>query len=986
MVARLAPPRLPHLVVEALARVRQVRPEVTLALVGDGPLRPRVEGAVAQHRLEGAVDLLGERNDVADLLVHASCAVHLSTYEGASLAVLEAMAAGLPVVASRLGGMDELVVDGVTGRLVDNEAADIAGAILDVLGRPDGGRKLAERAGTLPERSPGRDGGGDAPGLRGPAGPLTTQRGGVGLNPAPSVVDGVRSNTPTPGWRQRQTLREEGAQSHGTHAVSRATEPPGRPSRSMTWRTHDASTDRACDLGGHHVAGDAGAGPGHPGVCGDRDGRPPQCDRPARPAQRRHHGHRRRPLRRHRPQRGESGRIPAIKAASPGVKVLVYKDMSSTRSYAVRNGVDDAKLPTGVGYAVAERTHPEWFLTTTAGARVEWAGYPGHWWMDIGNDSYIDAWTASVSAELAAGGWDGVMVDNTMNTPEYYLPGDSILAKYPNDASYAAATDHFLAVAGPRLRSGGFSVIPNLGGNFVDLTTYRRWVGYASGALREHFGRWGSDGNGQILTDWAWSHQLEQQEIVQGLGRTFLAVPYARTTDVGFQRYVRSSFLLGWDGGSSSLLFTPPAAGVDPFAQGWTTDIGTPTAARTAVGIGWKRSYSDGTVVVNPSSTGTVTIPLGAAHTLPDGSTASQVTLGPASGLTLARVAPASAPAPTTTTSASAPVPTTTAPAPAPAPTPTTAAPALAPATSAPAAAPAPAPATTTAVAPAPAPVAPSASAVASTPAPVGTVRASTAAPSAPGYLVLGSDGEVYAYGASRSLGSLPALGIRNNRAITLSSTPSGQGYWILGADGGIFTFGDAQFLGSVPGLGLRGVSAIDLQPTPSGHGYWILGADGGIFTFGDAQFYGSVPGLGIKNKAAKVAPTPSGRGYWVLGADGGIFSFGDADFFGSLPGINVQNTSIALAATPTGRGYWILGADGGIFSFGDASFHGSLPGLGVTTPGIQFRPTRSGAGYYISLDPRRRLRLRGRGGPRIAGRAQHPGPGPDGQRLSTSR
>ncbi len=487
----------------------------------------------------------------------------------------------------------------------------------------------------------------------------------------------------------------------------------------------------------------------------------------------------------------ESGRIPAIKAASPGVKVLVYKDMSSTRSYAVRNGVDDAKLPTGVGYAVAERTHPEWFLTTTAGARVESAGYPGHWWMDIGNDSYIDAWTASVSAELAAGGWDGVMVDNTMNTPEYYLPGDSILAKYPNDASYAAATDHFLAVAGPRLRSGGFSVIPNLGGNFVDLTTYRRWVGYASGALPRAFGRWGSDGNGQILTDWAWSHQLEQQEIVQGLGRTFLAVPYPRTTDVGFQRYVRSSFLLGWDGGGSSLLFTPPAAGVDPFAQGWTTDIGTPTAARTAVGIGWKRSYSDGTVVVNPSSTGTVTIPLGAAHTLPDGSTASQVTLGPASGLTLARwrrprrrrrpprprLRPRS-PRP--------PLPLPLPPRPRrPPPRRWPRQRALRP--------------PRRLRRPPPRPPWPRHG-------PGGALGFGGGLDAGPGRhrprLHRRPVGARLPRARERRRGVrlrrqplarvAPALGIRNNRAITLSSTPSGQGYWILGADSSIFTFGDA--------------------------------------------------------------------------------------------------------------------------------------------------------------------------------------------------
>src|SRR5687768_14935336 len=118
----------------------------------------------------------------------------------------------------------------------------------------------------------------------------------------------------------------------------------------------------------------------------------------------------------------EAHRIPALKAANPGIKVLVYKDMSSTRSYAVRNGVDDAKLPTGVGYAFAERTNPGWFLTDAAGARIEWTGYSGHWWMNVGDVSYQNAWLANVSAELASGGWDGVLIDNAMRSMQWYLP------------------------------------------------------------------------------------------------------------------------------------------------------------------------------------------------------------------------------------------------------------------------------------------------------------------------------------------------------------------------------------------------------------------------------------------------------------------------------------------------------------------------------------------------------------------------------------
>lgn len=144
MVARLAPPRLPLLAVDALGRVRASHPTATLDLVGEGVLRPEVEAAVAAAGLDGAVRLLGARDDVPDLLLRSGCAVHLSTYEGASLGVLEAMAAGLPVVASRIGGMDELVVDGVTGTLVENEADAVAAAVTAVLDRDDGGAALGE--------------------------------------------------------------------------------------------------------------------------------------------------------------------------------------------------------------------------------------------------------------------------------------------------------------------------------------------------------------------------------------------------------------------------------------------------------------------------------------------------------------------------------------------------------------------------------------------------------------------------------------------------------------------------------------------------------------------------------------------------------------------------------------------------------------------------------------------------------------------------
>lgn len=335
----------------------------------------------------------------------------------------------------------------------------------------------------------------------------------------------------------------------------------------------------------------------------------------------------------------EAGRIGDLRRRNPDIVILVYKDMSSTRSYAAAAGVDDTLLPTGVGWADADRRRPEWFLTDDQGRRTEWKGYSGHWWMDVGNPDYAEAWTANVAAETTAAGWDGVMVDNVMATPRSYLEEGRTLARYPDDASYTAATDRFLAVAATRLRAAGLAVVPNLGGRFPDDATYQRWVRLSSGALREHYGRWGSDGRGEVLTGDAWAHQLQLQETAQAADGMFVAVSYARPDDAGFQRYARASFLLAWDGGPSSLVLTPPTPGREPRTPDGTADVGVPTAPRTAVESAWLRPYSRGVVVVNPSPTAAATVPLGGTYAHPDHGKVARVTLPPASGVVLTSTA-----------------------------------------------------------------------------------------------------------------------------------------------------------------------------------------------------------------------------------------------------------------------------------------------------------------------------------------------------------
>jgi sugar transferase (PEP-CTERM/EpsH1 system associated) len=136
-ISRLEPVKDLPTLLKAAAIARRAVPALRLTVVGDGSERAALQGLAESLGLGPSVAFLGERGDVAALLAAAAVFVSSSSSEGVSLTLLEAMAVGLPVVATAVGGNPEVVEDGVTGELVPPAAPEaLAAAIVRACADP----------------------------------------------------------------------------------------------------------------------------------------------------------------------------------------------------------------------------------------------------------------------------------------------------------------------------------------------------------------------------------------------------------------------------------------------------------------------------------------------------------------------------------------------------------------------------------------------------------------------------------------------------------------------------------------------------------------------------------------------------------------------------------------------------------------------------------------------------------------------------------
>ncbi|MFD4675434.1 putative glycoside hydrolase [Lentzea sp. NPDC058450] len=300
-----------------------------------------------------------------------------------------------------------------------------------------------------------------------------------------------------------------------------------------------------------------------------------------------------------------------FKAANTKIQTFVYKDLSSTRSYACENGVDDADLPAGVGYCAAD---PSWFLTDASGDRFEYDGYEGHWQMDVGNAEYQNAWADNV-VKSSAGAFDGVFMDNALFACDTYHDG-VCPAKYPTDSSMQDAYRSMLAGTRQKFVDAGLKTVANMSNARLHDGAWDSYVEHLDGGFDEW---WLTFGDSDLLSEYAqgWSRQIEQITANEAKGKITWVQPHHSGAEQPF-RYAFASYLLaaGENAAISEIEETDRYDNPSLWRTEYDWDLGAPLGEHFEIAKNvHQRDFECGTVIVNANRTGSAPLTVRLAST-----------------------------------------------------------------------------------------------------------------------------------------------------------------------------------------------------------------------------------------------------------------------------------------------------------------------------------------------------------------------------------
>jgi hypothetical protein len=312
--------------------------------------------------------------------------------------------------------------------------------------------------------------------------------------------------------------------------------------------------------------------------------------------------------------------------------------------------IPNATWSAGCGVSWADAVANNWLLKDGNGNYVPYGdGYS--YLADVGNVSFQRRWISDMDADIRTHpGVDGVFIDNIVG----HLIRRS--TKYSDSASYRAAMLSFVRTVGKALQAKGWYVAANLsmsdgscstcGGQSYDGSQWIWWAGQVASsvdgiALERWQQNWDSARSVRVIGSTgstAWQGWQRVPGAVHSLGKDFYAIESGALTDVDKARYLRASYLLGWKFGRGAFLYSDNYDGKgDPWTLVARPDIGRPAGVPRRVGVGFRRIFTSGAVVVNPDPSDFQTFGFQRKYLMPDGRTTSSLTLPPGSGLVLRR-------------------------------------------------------------------------------------------------------------------------------------------------------------------------------------------------------------------------------------------------------------------------------------------------------------------------------------------------------------
>ena len=330
--------------------------------------------------------------------------------------------------------------------------------------------------------------------------------------------------------------------------------------------------------------------------------------------------------------------IPEIKKASPNTKVLAFESASEVVDYS-------CPCPVSYQQAVAhDRAHPKdpWLLYSSAGRSLLMPHYPNNHLVNVGSASFQRQWAKGVANILGRDGFDGVYIDSVLGRISDTGAKPTL---YKTDEAWEKAMRGWVKYVGPALKAKGFYVLantyksgPNDGSD--DIAWWTSLAPYVSGLQAEY---WEEAANSKTPFDtnpccWTghWLNWLKLADAAQANGTDFFAAGKGTADNTQLMSYLRGSYLLVWNGKGGGFSYThQPFDNTDFWNPAWTTYIGKPKGARFQVGVGWRRNYSQGTVIVNPNPSKSQSVNLGGSFKTIDGKSVTSVVVQPRSAAIL---------------------------------------------------------------------------------------------------------------------------------------------------------------------------------------------------------------------------------------------------------------------------------------------------------------------------------------------------------------